>query len=219
LVLETDSVRIALGLDRRSKWESKGQAGLDARRLFRVGPTSDEFAAVAAAMLATLPSVTVDNVERVENGPQHELYSVHRRNVERELAQQGGAGPAARLLFHGTSEAAVQSIVQSDTSGFLPLLAGSTTGALWGDGTYFARDAAYSHDYACRLANGQKQMLLAEVVVGRWAKGQKGLKECPLLPGEAYRRYNSLVNDVANPSIFVVQHTSQAYPAYLITYH
>ena len=63
------------------------------------------------------------------------------------------------------------------------------------------------------------QMLVAEVAVGLWTKGAKGMRTCPLLPGEKYRRYNSLVNDEAEPSIFVVQHTSQAYPAYLITYH
>ena len=63
------------------------------------------------------------------------------------------------------------------------------------------------------------QMLLAEVAVGLWAKGAQGMRSCPVLPGEKYRRYNSLVNDVTAPSIFVVQHTSQAYPAYLITYH
>ena len=37
--------------------------------------------------------------------------------------------------------------------------------------------------------------------------------------GQQYARYNSLVNNVKDPSIFVVQHSSQAYPAYLITYH
>ncbi len=42
---------------------------------------------------------------------------------------------------------------------------------------------------------------------------------CPLLPGEKYRRYNSLVDNEADPSIFVVQHSSQAYPAYLLTFH
>jgi hypothetical protein len=40
---------------------------------------------------------------------------------------------------------------------------GTTTGAIYGDGTYFARDASYSLDYACTLASGQKQMLVAEV--------------------------------------------------------
>jgi hypothetical protein len=30
-----------------------------------------------------------------------------------------------------------------------------------------------------------------QVVLGRWAKGAKGLKCCPPLPGDAYQRYTS----------------------------
>ncbi len=41
---------------------------------------------------------------------------------------------------------------------------GTAVGAIHGEGTYFARDAKYSDDYACTLANGnKKQMLVAEV--------------------------------------------------------
>ena len=36
---------------------------------------------------------------------------------------------------------------------------------------------------------------------------------------DRYARYNSLCDDATNPTIFVVQHSVQAYPAYLITYH
>ena len=41
----------------------------------------------------------------------------------------------------------------------------------------------------------------------------------PVVQGERFVRYDSLVDNVANPKIFVVQHSSQAYPAYVITYH
>ena len=81
------------------------------------------------------------------------------------------------------------------------------------------RDAKYSHNYAHRLPSGQRQMLVAEVAVGRSAPGKQGMKSCPLVPGEQYVRFDSLVDDARDPSIFVVQHTAQAYPAYLITYH
>jgi hypothetical protein len=56
-------------------------------------------------------------------------------------------------------------------------------------------------------------------VLGRWAQGWKGLKSYPLLPGDKYQRYNSLVDDLYEPVIFVVQESCQAIPAYLITYH
>ena len=68
------------------------------------------------------------------------------------------------------------------------------------------------------MVSGQRQMLLVDVLVGRFAQGAEGDNVCPLLPGEAFARYNSLANKPAVPSIFVVQHSNQAYPAYLITY-
>jgi hypothetical protein len=158
-------IQCLLGLDGRGRWQSRDRAGLDDNRLFPVAQGGEEFRTIAGEFTRTLPAVSVDEIQRVENGPLHELYSVHRRNVERDVeavraACSGGVrrGPLVLMLFHGTSEEAVQSIVNTDTAGFLPLLSGTTTGALWGDGTYFARDASYSDAYACRLPSGQKQV-------------------------------------------------------------
>ncbi len=159
------SIQSLLGLDGRGRWRSRDRAGLDAERLFPVAEGSEEFKTIADEFTRTLPAVSVDEIQRVENGPQHELYSVHRRNEERDVEAARGIlggvrhGPLVLLLFHGTSEAAVQCIVNTDTAGFLPLLSGTTTGAIWGDGTYFARDASYSDAYACRLPSGQKQVV------------------------------------------------------------
>jgi poly [ADP-ribose] polymerase 7/11/12/13 len=171
----------------------------------------------------TMPSDALDVIQRIENGPQHEIFSVQRQNVERDVRSVGqrfDRSKMVRLLFHGTSETALNSIINS-TSGFQPLLAGTTTGAVWGDGTYFARDASYSDSYACRTASGKKKMLVVDVVVGLWTQGCKGLKQMPLLPqaGGGYLRYHSLVDSTEDPSVFVVQQTGQGYPAYLITYH
>jgi len=41
---------------------------------------------------------------------------------------------------------------------------------------------------------------------------------CPLLPGEQCKKYNSLVNDAAQLTIFLVQHSNQAYPADILIY-
>ena len=125
-------------------------------------------------------------------------------------------GQRLEVMPHVTT---VDSIVNADTIGFQPLLAGTSTGAIYGDGTYFGRDASYSDIFAGVLPTGQKCLIAAYVVVGRWAPGRSGMKSCPLLPGESFRRYNSLVDNVDNPSMFVIQEPGQAYPAYLITYH
>lgn len=175
-------------------------------------------AAITAEFAKTLPSATVDTLERVENGYVHEAFELQASIQKKTIGADYDASGMRQLLFHGTD--AVEAIVNAtDGYSFLPLLAGSKTGAIWGDGTYFARDARYSDSHARILPNGQKQMLVVEVLLGRWAQGKRGMAKCPLLPGEQYKKYHSLANDVANPSIFVVQHSTQAYPAYLITYH
>jgi hypothetical protein len=209
--------RLTLGFDHRSQWQSTDKNGMDDAKLFAVASGSDERTKIEAEFKKTLPFLEVDLIERVENGYQHESFSVHGKAIRANCGLAFDEGTMKRLLFHGTG--AVEAIVNDLVAGFLPLLSGSVTGAIYGDGTYFARDAKYSDDYAKRLPNGQKQMLLVEVVVGRWTKGGRGMKMCPLLPGEKYKRYDSLVDNPADPTIFVVQHSSQAYPAYLITYH
>lgn len=96
-------------------------------------------------------------------------------------------------------------------------------------GTYFAKDAQYSDRYCPPLRNGRpqanaatpvvtKRMLLAAVSVGRYTVGNQGMKDPPFTTQNGGVRYDSLVNNVESPSIFVVQDTSAAYPAYTITY-
>jgi len=208
-----------LGMEERTTWQSSGKRGSDSQKLFVVSKPSDEFSTVESLFRNTLPAVQIDRIERIENGPQHRAFSMYQHNVVESVDHAFDKSTMIRMLFHGTrTEEACKSIINSDVAGFQPLLAGVATGAIWGDGTYFARDARYSDDYAYRLPSGWKQMLAAKVVVGRWTKGTQGIKICPLLPGDQYKRYDSLVNDESNPSIFVVQHSVAAYPAYLITY-
>ncbi len=114
-------------------------------------------------------------------------------------------------------------IVNLQVTGYLPMLSGSEVGAIWGPGTYFARDAQNSHNYTERkndelTGHIQRKMVLNRVIVGEWVQGAPEIKKFPLAKGEQYRQYNSLVNDVKDPFIFVIQHSNQVYPSYVITY-
>lgn len=200
----------------RVLWESADKKGLDKQKLFLVQKGSNEFLEIQAHFAATLPQRRIVKLERVENGFQHEAFSVHARGIAEQLGEDYDATTMRRRLFHGT--AAVDAIINGNTAGFLPLLSGTCTGAIYGDGTYFARDASYSDDYAVRVDSGLRQMLLVDVVLGKWAQGKRGMKKYPLRPGHDFACYTSLANRVEDPSIFVVQHSSQAYPEYLITY-
>lgn len=177
----------------------------------------EEFDEVAKKFKSTMSNASIVQIQRVQNQAMHQAFLLQLSTLKKQLKGWDG-DTMRRKLWHGTQ--AVEAIVNSeDGYGFLPLLSGTATGAIWGDGTYFARDARYSNDYARRLPSGQKQMILCDVLVGQSAKGAKAMKMCPVVPNEKYKRYNSLVNSVDEPSIFVIQHSNQAYPSYLLTYH
>ena len=80
---------------------------------------------------------------------------------------------------------------------------------------------SYSHGYSLAAgANNERKMFLAQVLVGRSALGTPGLAIPPLVDENNKRlgKVNSLVDNVNEPTIFVVQEGSQAYPSHVITY-
>lgn len=67
-------------------------------------------------------------------------------------------------LFHGTGEAAINSITGK---GFKMKLAGEHTGTLYGRGTYFAESVTKADEYGEANSHGQFTMLLCRVLGGR----------------------------------------------------
>jgi poly [ADP-ribose] polymerase 7/11/12/13 len=200
-------------MEERKYWCSNG---LDSTKLFNVRAGTQEYAMISTLFHKTLPNHSIDSMQRVENGALHERYIVHKSTIRNELGWQFDENSMVKYLFHGTAENSIHDIVNH---GFQPLRAGTNVGAIYGHGTYFARDARYSLDYACTLPSGQIQMLVTRVVLGLWTKGKEGMKDIPPLPREKSRKYHSLVDDVTDPSIYVIQHASQTYPAYLLIFH
>ena len=175
-MMAASSMQMALGMTTRSLWESTDQKGTDQEKLFAVAAANPEHVKVAIDFAKTLPARTIDRIDRVENGYQHEQFSVKVSSIANTIGAAYDEQTMLRYLFHGTREVGttrINSILNNPTAGFRPLMSGSTTGAIWGDGAYFARDAKYSHDYAATLPTGQKQMFVVQVATGRWTQGEK----------------------------------------------
>lgn len=83
-------------------------------------------------------------------------------------------------------------------------------------GSYFARDAKYSHSYTDDST--VKAMFVAQVLVGDFTKGSSSYRRAPSKDGGDVNFYHSCVDDVFNPSIFVVFKENQIYPEYLLKY-
>ena len=121
-----------------------------------------------------------------------------------------------RTLFHGTTPDAVEAICKRN---FDCRLSGKH-GTRFGRGSYFARDASYSHHYAKTDTYGFRHMFVAKVLVGSCIEGHANYRTPPPKnpedPGSDL--YDSCVDNQSNPLIFVVFDTDQLYPEYVISY-
>ena len=89
---------------------------------------------------------------------------------------------------------------------------------MWGIAIYFAKNAAYSHSYKWTNPQGESVFFLAEVLLG----------EYPLLASNnTYRippnkangqMYDSIKGQTGGSDVYMVYHSSKAYPRYLVTY-
>ena len=93
---------------------------------------------------------------------------------------------------------------------------------LYGRGVYFARDASYSaaDRFTPPDGNGYKHMYYARVLTGQYTTGNSALLVPPPKdPSNPSVLHESVVDNMQNPSIFVVFQDAHVYPEYLITFH
>ncbi|XP_048215169.1 protein mono-ADP-ribosyltransferase PARP10 [Perognathus longimembris pacificus] len=177
--------------------------------------SSEEFQQVVQAFYDTLDTaqnrVHIVRVERVRHPLLEQQYQLHRERLSRRCQR-----PAERVLYHGTTASAVPDIC---AYGFNRSFCGRN-GALYGQGVYFARRASLSvlDRYSPPDARGHKAVFVARVLTGDYGQGQRGLRvPPPRAAGHALPRYDSAVDCVQDPRIFVVFHDTQALPTHLIT--
>jgi len=93
---------------------------------------------------------------------------------------------------------------------------------IYGRGVYFATQfsLAASNSYAVPDMNGNKHVYLSRVLTGDYTNGQQTNIVPPQKPGttDASNRFDSVVDNVAAPGIFVIFYDTQAYPEYLIIF-
>ncbi|CAH2276486.1 poly [ADP-ribose] polymerase 12-like [Pelobates cultripes] len=119
-----------------------------------------------------------------------------------------------KRLFHGTDSTFITPICHENfdwrTCG--------THGTLYGQGSYFARDASYSHNYSPKNSEGKRTMFVARVLIGDFITGNSTLRRPPSKSGSMTHFYDSCVDDTYQPTIYVVFEKHQIYPEYLIEY-
>ena len=140
-----------------------------------------------------------------------------------------------KKLFHGTASDVCEKI---NAQGFNRTFAGKNgkspffqyfivtrylyTSTFYGKGVYFARDACYSaqEKYSPPDANGLTHMYHVCVLTGEYTLGTADTIVPPPKDPQKDRNvlFDSTVNNVQDPTIFVTYNDAQAYPEYLITF-
>ena len=186
---------------------------------FPVAVDSREFLDVADNFMQTAQAgVRIVSIERVQNVKLWHAYAVNLQDIVSREKEQDESKPQSRFerlcLFHGCKADVVPRIVEQ---GFNRSFCGRNA-TVWGKGVYFARDASYSASpqYSTPDAHGHQHIFACRVVVGEYCLGKRDALTPDVRSGHTL--YDSTVNNLRSPSIFVTYHDAQAYPEFLIKF-
>uniref|UniRef100_C3YKR0 Poly [ADP-ribose] polymerase n=1 Tax=Branchiostoma floridae TaxID=7739 RepID=C3YKR0_BRAFL len=197
-------------------WEPIGRME-DDFVLVDIPPNGNETNSILAPFHQTLPArdTKIHFIKRVQNPYLWDLYCKKKSQMKR---QNNDELPRELRLFHGTNQEAVAPICRQN---FDWRLSGNNVGQLFGRGSYFTKHASFASAYAHpSYPSGHRFMFFAKVLVGRFTKGDSSYRRPPPLnESDPYGQgYDSCVDDVQKPEIFVLFESSQCYPEYLIEY-
>ncbi|XP_045555871.1 mucin-2 isoform X2 [Salmo salar] len=170
---------------------------------------SEEYQKVQALFNKTMRGFQITSIERVQNRDLWEVFQWKRNLMKKN---NGGKNSKELYLFHGTDPKHVDAICRDN---FDWRLCG-TNGTVYGEGSYFARDAKYSHIFTSH--SGVRSMFVCRVLVGDYTLGNSNLRRPPPKGEGSPTLYDSCVDNVLKPSIYVVFEKHQVYPEFLIKY-
>ncbi|XP_035466930.1 protein mono-ADP-ribosyltransferase PARP12 isoform X2 [Scophthalmus maximus] len=171
--------------------------------------SSDEFKEVEALFCKTVRGFDVVKIERIQNKALWEIFQWQKTQMKN---RNGGRNVTEKKLFHGTDSKHVEAICLTN---FDWRICG-THGTAYGKGSYFALDAKYSHSYTGD--SDVRSMFMSRVLVGHFTRGSSDYRRPPSKDGGDVNFYDSCVDDITDPSIFVVFEKPQIYPEYLLQY-
>ncbi|XP_073337281.1 protein mono-ADP-ribosyltransferase TIPARP-like [Pagrus major] len=175
------------------------------------------YQSVQGLFYESLPEIEVDlvSIQQVQNLLHWDKYQRHKAYMQKQHTKS--KEPLERHLFHGTTKEASEEICHNN---FDPRMAG-VNGTSYGFGSYFAITASFSNGYtATAHQDDVRHMFLAKVLVGTVSVGKNNLRRPPPIISKTrqYRLYDTCVDNVNKPTMFVVFDSCQCYPYYLIKY-
>ncbi|XP_064198527.1 protein mono-ADP-ribosyltransferase PARP11-like isoform X2 [Anguilla rostrata] len=151
-------------------------------------------------------SDTIRSIKRIQNLKLWESFC--RKKAQLTLIKQMPIDE--RRLFHGTAHTNIWSICAAN----FDLKFVGRHGSVSGKGIYFAKYASISSAYCHVPVNSDgilpsRTMILARVLVGEYTQGHSGMHQTPPKDTTMTSFYDSCVDYVSNPNVFVVFDSNQ----------
>ncbi|KAG8546260.1 hypothetical protein GDO81_019379, partial [Engystomops pustulosus] len=176
------------GLQKRdlypSAWCSKAMLEVGCQKVL-VLETSSEFLEIVSIFTKTVTGHVVKKMWRLQNPSLWQVFQWQKAQMKKLYP---GRDVKEVQLFHGTEESNVDPICNHN---FDWRICG-THGTMYGQGSYFARDASYSHGYSKPTSGGSRMMFVARVLVGDYVVGDPSMKRPPPRPGSSSKTYYDL---------------------------
>ncbi|XP_052082745.1 uncharacterized protein LOC127720278 isoform X2 [Mytilus californianus] len=156
-------------------------------------------------------------IYRIQNRKIWSEYDIKKKHMLTDAEQDGqGQNIDERDLFHGTDSLDTCHGICTNNFDFRTSGRNAT---VYGEGSYFAVRARLSHSYTKADSPTDMRFLFrAKVLVGKFTEGNPSLRRPPEIPGQVHKLYDSCVDKVEDPQIFVVFDRNQCYPEYIIMY-
>lgn len=178
---------------------------------FKIPSGTREYSKVTGRFLSEAGNRNIVQLERIQNKLLYQQYSAKKKHFDSVMPF---VSEIERELWHGTIESVVENIV---VGGFNRRYCGRNA-TKYGQGVYFAVNAYLADGYAEPDEEGDKRMFLCKVLTGEFKKGNSKCNFPPTKDSAPHIEYESLVDNEANPTMFVSFHDTHSYPCYLITY-
>ncbi|CAC5401249.1 PARP7S [Mytilus coruscus] len=187
--------------------------------LVELDTTGKEYREVLNSLHDTMDPVRFEFklIYRIQNRKLWNEYDIKKNHMLAD-AEQGGNGKTIneRNLFHGTDSLNTCRGICTNNFDFRTSGRNAT---VYGEGSYFAVRSRTSHAYTqADLPTDIRFIFRAKILVWQFTVGNPSLRRPPEIPGQVHKLYDSCVDDVQDPKIFVVFDRNQCYPDYLIMY-
>lgn len=186
----------------------KAMSSQQTHSLVTVDPNQEEFQDVSKSIKLMIPTARIHEIRRLQN---EYLWRILQSKKTDLSSRYDDLTMNVQKLFHGTGSSFIDAICKENIDGRRYANAKEK----YGKGTYFSNSCAIARTYCTPDAQGHLFLVLAEVIIGYVTPGSKGLNRPPPNPSTGFP-YDTTVDSMTAPTIFVKYEKEEYYPEYII---